>query len=627
MYALTQNNGNRKMERFLKIILWWDNPKGGAFFGVLLVVGLTLALMAVMPCAVYLHGIYHGENWIKSFIASLVGGFSASTLKLGAAVLAYAVFLHVHYSIRLCRFSFKAYNVKSIVFGVLFSAVMVPVCAVKQRDWTAFALAVAALVAALAMQELLALTALAMALGAMFRVKYKKDASRLLAVLPVLLAVAVLLGLHVYTGRLGRQIEADTAELFRAAGVEAATFDDLVAAHTNGVSITEGRYAMLSPKTGVELNLPASIRKSTDGMPPWVVSDEERVIFDAFCATNATVIALLDELTLQRDSRPAGAYENPYYIGFDMNFLVWLNFYRKRIMHAQGDDAAQRIMEDAQRIDNIRHWNESLSVQIRALVSHALRAGRINCLEFMLSSLPYEFLLELRAECRENRVAPEARCAEMIAHETVYSNWLLEEYEKQARGLPTTYSEDDLSFRNNPFSRFNVAWLQREQIANLRDALTIVERLNAPLSDGETRFACMSKHVANSVSPFRLPFNYASHDFMVSACSTIFGGAEKQMLFDTAIAVELYRRKHGALPESLDALAPEFFDAAPVSVFDNAPFTYEHGLVEALQTPFVPDKRKRLYSFNGFRISGSIYRGNGNDKKMRQFSSDVPLEE
>ncbi len=44
---------------------------------------------------------------------------------------------------------------------------------------------------------------------------------------------------------------------------------------------------------------------------------------------------------------------------------------------------------------------------------------------------------------------------------------------------------------------------------------------------------------------------------------------------DTALGLVLYKRAHGAYPDSLAALVPEFEDAVPVDVFDGQPLRYE----------------------------------------------------
>lgn len=82
---------------------------------------------------------------------------------------------------------------------------------------------------------------------------------------------------------------------------------------------------------------------------------------------------------------------------------------------------------------------------------------------------------------------------------------------------------------------------------------------------------------------------------------------------DLTFAVEQYRRAKGTLPESLDALVPEFIDMVPVCMSDGTPFSYEKGELEMLQQERCPDNLvqyrqkdaagKPVTTFSGYRIS------------------------
>ncbi len=77
----------------------------------------------------------------------------------------------------------------------------------------------------------------------------------------------------------------------------------------------------------------------------------------------------------------------------------------------------------------------------------------------------------------------------------------------------------------------------------------------------------------------------------------------------TGLAVELFLRKHGKLPETLEELVPEFLPEVPVSPFSGAPLQYERGKLERL------DNQKKTIEFQGYRIHGGgnpEYRETGN---------------
>ena len=57
-----------------------------------------------------------------------------------------------------------------------------------------------------------------------------------------------------------------------------------------------------------------------------------------------------------------------------------------------------------------------------------------------------------------------------------------------------------------------------------------------------------------------------------------FNGAYSEDVSCTAtqllLALKIYKSRHGALPDSLSSLVPEFFPAVPTDAFDGKPFRY-----------------------------------------------------
>ena len=53
-----------------------------------------------------------------------------------------------------------------------------------------------------------------------------------------------------------------------------------------------------------------------------------------------------------------------------------------------------------------------------------------------------------------------------------------------------------------------------------------------------------------------------------------------------AVAIERYRRMHGTLPPTLDALVPDFLPSVPVNVYDGKPLAYEPGPIEIPEKEF-----------------------------------------
>ena len=658
-----------KLKSFRTAIFWQRNPKAGAFFGALFAAAIPFVGAPVLLYAIFAAPI---EGSAGLFFRELLEGeieykFYNTLYSILILALAYAAFLHLLYAIRLFRFSFAApaSKWKAAVLGALLSPAILPLCAAKQRDWNACAMAAASMISAAAMafimwqkflippmtQELLLLVAMAFALAAMRRLKCERgndcdrreNTSRLLAFSPVLLCAATLLALRMYIAYLENSVDEAAAELYKSAGFEM-TFDDLIAAHTNGMPTESEPYAAIFSDENHLPSIPTpwdwhknyASNYAANNAPPWDVSAEERAAFGEYFAKNAAAIALLDEVTLRPDARPAGACEEPDDMLSYWLLFKWATLYSKRISHAQifaqSAAAARQIMADAQRMDNLALWIESPPLLINALYAAGIRNMRAARLCEALPGLPDDALLELRAKCRRDRAAdPVKFYALAMLGETLYNIRMNDELIKQSKGQPNVFSTTSFilgeipSFVGSPFSRFCNAWLLHEKLSLLRHSRAVFERANAPLREGETRFEHMRKSAEYDRLKFRTPICRVMRLSKASACAKIFGIAETQALLDAALAVELHRRKHGALPASLDELAPEFLDAAPASVFDAAPFAYDHGFIEEflpMSEDFTP---KLLYTFNGFRICGSTY--DETSYRIRRLSVSVPLGE
>ena len=65
----------------------------------------------------------------------------------------------------------------------------------------------------------------------------------------------------------------------------------------------------------------------------------------------------------------------------------------------------------------------------------------------------------------------------------------------------------------------------------------------------------------------------------------------------TGLAVELFRRKYGRLPQKLDELVPEFLPAVPVSPFSGKPLQIEVGTLD-----YYRPETKSIGKFEGYRV-------------------------
>ena len=93
--------------------------------------------------------------------------------------------------------------------------------------------------------------------------------------------------------------------------------------------------------------------------------------------------------------------------------------------------------------------------------------------------------------------------------------------------------------------------------------------------------------------PFHLPSFYRSHLDLL----------DRRNAAAIAIAVERFRRKHGELPETLDALAPEFIGRVPDSIFNEGPFDYTRGDIKIVTKEETYTQPEEAHHVHGFEIS------------------------
>ncbi len=84
---------------------------------------------------------------------------------------------------------------------------------------------------------------------------------------------------------------------------------------------------------------------------------------------------------------------------------------------------------------------------------------------------------------------------------------------------------------------------------------------------------------------------------------------DAKLLADTAFQVERYRRKYGKLPETLEALVPEFLPVVPLDRMNRLPIRYEHGDLK-FKRPGKPEETHRGYrlytcEYDGKNIGGT----------------------
>ena len=107
--------------------------------------------------------------------------------------------------------------------------------------------------------------------------------------------------------------------------------------------------------------------------------------------------------------------------------------------------------------------------------------------------------------------------------------------------------------------------------------------LDEPLGDTFGRLEAVSMERGATLPPLASVLAPA----WSSGLATQIGSPRNNAAFiRAAVAIERYRRKHGTLPPTLDALVPDFLPSVPVNVYDGQPLTYEPGPIEIPEEEF-----------------------------------------
>ena len=88
---------------------------------------------------------------------------------------------------------------------------------------------------------------------------------------------------------------------------------------------------------------------------------------------------------------------------------------------------------------------------------------------------------------------------------------------------------------------------------------------------------------------------YRNHLGLVESCNAA----------AVAVAVERFRRARGELPETLDALSPEFMARVPDSIFNEGPFLFSRGEVCVTLDSWQYEKTHPQYA-HGYQVASII---------------------
>jgi len=396
--------------------------------------------------------------------------------------------------------------------------------------------------------------------------------------------------------RRANQMEENVIQL---AGIQW-TKQDALDFYTNGVSTTaEPHAALLS--TNIFENLAKTMR--TENFQ-WRFNKEHLETHLEFTAANTAHLALVDEVTRMKDFRFANALSPgepwaPSVYSHISSTINWVRYYRWKLIAAEYQNNAPAMLDCLRRMRTICSWVEAAPGYPDWLVAEAMNAITLAGTALALPQLPDEALLELRDDIVSHRDHSLNHLRRALVNERIVFNNTMEFITSQNvnEHIAVEFDYGSRYIKKNPYML--KIWLNCERLAfynNLHAALLLM--------DGLERFTCESvDEWIDTRAHTRLIFArmmepsqgicLIHHARSTEHCNTALAG----------IAIEQYRRANGALPESLDALVPEYLDSVPLSSIknDNAPLMYKHGEFE------FQDGDKR-FLVDGYMVCGPVYR-------------------
>ena len=597
------------MKRFFRALFWRSNPKAGMLFSILLGAIIWAVLLPL--------GLY-AFVWVPSvtgFVSDVMESFSGYTSKepmywvliLPALLLLYMFTLSWLYAAHLIR---RAFRCNKVIAGsvalVLANPVILLVCAVKMRNrraLLALAWVVGIAVASLAimclpefglrtgMLQLLSISMIGVYLAAVAAMPDTQRTPRwAYTPLPCYIISAVVLA--VMGANLERRANRLDAEVSQLSGIRW-TQEDAIAFYTNGVPLSAEPYATLL-NTEVFNRHHFRPNDYTNRHTRVKLTEDQINQFKDFTTTNATILALLDTATDLENYHPARDHLPTYedLIGYlPMTAIIgWADFYRLKLYIAAQEGDTETALACLRRLRNIFTWFAASHAPIDGRVFRGLHAGLIHELSLILPQLPDGILPEMQNDLQTTNDNLAEKMMFHLMHQQITANMFLSFMEaglidkkanaKLIPGLPQIVA----IWRN--WERLAFADYNRQIFLLLKQGMP---GLYDVMQDFEF-------NVFEQLPPMLPVFKKTStsaYQFLVhvDTLSTAFAG----------IAVERYRRAHGKLPESLDALVPEFLDKIPLSVINGEPLLYRSGEFE------VSRGHEVTFTNIGYQVYGPVY--------------------
>ncbi len=577
---------------YSRVLFWRDSPKVKMIFGLL--VG-TLFTLVTVPAGLFAMAYCQGKE-----------SFSwASFWPFPVGICLFVLAMSWGYVAHVLRRAFHCSRRTAGVMAVVFAsppgvAVVLLACALKTRNRAALcALAILALAATLLARvicmapfawQTYVLQALSLvvviAYVATIVVSPPERRAYKWAIAPVLVYTLGVAFMTLAAAWLDNRANRLDAELTNRTGVSW-TLKDATDFCTNGISMTNGPYAMLYTN-----DVP---------FPDWRAiklfkvherfTQEDVDRYTKFVDANAEAIALLDELTDLAVYRPA-LDEPPgiecFFNGiFPYRLIHWARFYQWKINVAAYQGDVPMVMDCLRRLRNMYGWMDASPLpfgQMMASVVDSIRRGGV---ARALPQLHTDVLRELQAEIASQLAGTPQRRRMMLMHRRVIMRKVQEEFERRVLdnsrmlravpGLPQTLT----------------LWQNHERLTLLGHLQHILVAMNQ--DEDEFDLALQFMQSEDNISNFFVRCLGEGDENWYDAMNITIRNDDCRRAALAGIAVERYRRERHALPESLDALVPEFLDRIP-SVASRKRLQYQVKEFEQIVNT-------TTNSVNGFEIS------------------------